>query len=586
MIDEPPELSTQHSALSTPRTDVAQRAGRGVYWNAVFLPLKLGLGFVASVVVIRLLNINSYPVYLAVTALLSTLGIVSDFGVERALPRYIPEVEIRAGRAGLGRFLRRVAWIKALTLLPFVAVLVLFPDAFLRALPLQTGGERAPAQPVDPSGALAPDAGPFLLGLIGVMLVLGAISDGSIQVLYAYFRQKITNTLDVINAVIIPALRIAFVVAAGTFAVAGARVIGLLLALLVGTLIAVILSVTMMFRALNQEQARRLPAATSDQLAHLPPPATFWQRFLAYSAMMYVFNFSVYLYSQNFVIVMVPLILGMDTPSALTIAGLGVAYNLVQRVLAAISTPMTGVQTPLFSRLHAENRQEALRTSYVLLSKLLILGMVPAGVGIIVLARNVLILAFLQVSGNANVNTGNLGEITLAVAILTLGLFGESIISTAMLVLLVFERYRDVLTARLATLIIVPLLFLLVPGWGVVGAATAMAVAGFSSRLVALILAERRLGLRFPLAFLGRVGLASVVMGAVVLPLALLMPAVPLRQDWPALLGWAGVNGGLALLGAGVFYAGFRLLGGLDAADKARFATLRVPLVGRVLRWL
>src|SRR5690242_20569316 len=117
MIDEPsaPELSPPPSVLSPPpRTDVAQRAGRGVFWNAVFLPLKLGLGFVASVVVIRLLNINSYPVYLAVTALLSTLGIVSDLGVERALPRYIPEVEIREGRAGLGRFLRRVAWIKAL----------------------------------------------------------------------------------------------------------------------------------------------------------------------------------------------------------------------------------------------------------------------------------------------------------------------------------------------------------------------------------------------------------------------------------------------------------------------------------------
>jgi hypothetical protein len=212
--------------------------------------------------------------------------------------------------------------------------------------------------------------------------------------------------------------------------------------------------------------------------------------------------------------------------------------------------------------------------------------MVPAAVGIIVLGRNVLILAFLQVSGNANVNTGNLGEITLALGILALGLFGESVISTAMLVLLVFERYREVLIARLATLMIVPLLFVLLPAWGVVGAATAMAVAGFGSRLVALILAERELGLHFPVAFLGRVGLASLIMGAIVLPLALLMPAQPLRQDWPALLGWAVVNGGLALLGAGIFYAGFRLFGGLDAADKARFATLRVPLVGRVLRWL
>jgi hypothetical protein len=216
----------------------------------------------------------------------------------------------------------------------------------------------------------------------------------------------------------------------------------------------------------------------------------------------------------------------------------------------------------------------------------LILGLVPAGVGMMALSRNALLL-FLQIGRGGVVTAQSLPTITVAVVILVVGLFGESVMSVALLVLLVFEKYRAVLVARLAALVSIPLLFLLVPPWGMIGAALAIAVAGFLSRLVALVYGQRDLGLQFPLAFLGRVSLVSAVMGAVVLPLALLVPDVPLdgnRLTWLAEVLVA--TGALALLGIGIFYAGFRLLGGLAAADKQRFATLRLPFIGRALRWL
>jgi O-antigen/teichoic acid export membrane protein len=248
---------------------------------------------------------------------------------------------------------------------------------------------------------------------------------------------------------------------------------------------------------------------------------------------------------------------------------------------------MNGVQTPLFSRLHAENRIEGMRTSYALLTKLLILTLVPGGIGLMVLARNVFILLFLQVGGDAVVNPATLPAITLTAVILALGLFGEAVISVTVTIMLVFEAYRAVLFARLFTVVSLPLLFLLVPAWGMVGAAVAVAAAGFLSRLVSFVYGQRELGLRFPLAFFGRVGLASLAMGALLLPLALLMPAEPFGAGTRlAQFGWLLANGALVLLGVVVFYAGFRLLGGLDAEDKQRFAGLRVPLIGRALRWL
>ena len=564
--------------LPPPRADVAQRAGRGVFWNAVFLPLKMLLGLVASVVVVRLLRIEGYPVLLALTALLSTLGTVSDLGVERALPRYIPEVEMRSGRAGLGRFLRRVVALRGLTLLPFVLLLILVPGPFLAQLhlaPAGGGGDGLPAE-----------TGPVLLGMLALMLVLGAISDLSIQVLFAYFRQRLTNMLDVVNAVVMPALRVGFVLAAGT--AVSARVLGALLALLLGTLFAVILSVGAMVRALRQEQALAIRTASDAQLARLPPKRTFWRRFGTYSGIMYLLNFSVYLYSQPFAVVVIPLLLADSLQAKLAIAGLGVAYSQVQRLLAALMTPMVGVQTPLFARLHAENRLDGLRTAYTMLSKALILGLVPAGVGMMVLGRNVIILLLLQSGGDAVVTVNTLPAITVALVVLVVGLFGESLISIALTVLLVFERYGPVLASRAAALVSVPLLVLLVPPYGMVGAAVAMAVAGVLARVVALVDGQRALGLRFPWAFLGRVALASGVMGLVVLPLALLMPATPLigTGRWGLLAFWLIVNGMLVVLGMALFYGVFRLTGGLDAADKERFAALRLPFVGRVLRWL
>ena len=49
-----------------------------------------------------------------------------------------------------------------------------------------------------------------------------------------------------------------------------------------------------------------------------------------------------------------------------------------------------------------------MRTSYSLLTKLLILALVPGGIGLMVLARNVFILLFLQVGSDAVVNPATL----------------------------------------------------------------------------------------------------------------------------------------------------------------------------------
>jgi hypothetical protein len=91
---------------------------------------------------------------------------------------------------------------------------------------------------------------------------------------------------------------------------------------------------------------------------------------------------------------------------------------------------------------------------------------------------------------------------------------------------------------------------------------------------VALVYALRRIGLPFPGAFFVRVGTASVVMGLALLPLLAFFP--------PSIL----VTLVMVALGAAVFLAMFKLLGGIDKADKERFASLRLPFVNVALRYL
>jgi len=132
----------------------------------------------------------------------------------------------------------------------------------------------------------------------------------------------------------------------------------------------------------------------------------------------------------------------------------------------------------------------------------------------------------------------------------------------------------------------VPLLLLLEPTLGIVGVTIAVSTAALSSRLVALAFGLRKLGLRFPSAFLGRVALASVPFVVVVGPLAFLLPVDPVP---PLSLAWwarALAAGGLTLAAMLLFWLTFRRLGGILAEDRQRFTGLRIPGIKLLLRYL
>jgi O-antigen/teichoic acid export membrane protein len=516
-----------------------------MFWNVAFFPLKAIIPILAGIVLVRELRAEGWAVYGLSMALLDFLGLFSDFGIDRTLPRYLPEVELKYGRQGITRLMSGVTGIKGVVILLVVLSLALAPSYWITQFHLGANGD-------------------LILILISFLLVLGALSDISIQFLYTHFRQRATNSLDVMVAIVRPSLTAAFVLI-------GWGVAGALLALLIATVLSVAISVVLAIRLIKRVDVEPHPKARE---VKTPSNRSLPQRMFSFAALNYLINWSVYLYDLDFMLLMMSVLITNNTVFIVQSAAILLAYKFTKEFLRALVVPLTGVQTPLFSRLYAEGRMEGLRTAYAILTKVLILGLLPAGVGLIVTARNLLQILVGQKGGDAVMNPDTARIIVACTAIVAIGVFGESIIGVALNVLMVYEDYRSVIISRLCSLVSIPLLFWLLPTYGAIGGSIAVAVAGLGSRSVALAFGLRKLGLRFPGAFFVRVGTSSAIMGYALLPfLAYLPPDIPST---------------LVMIATGlvVFLAAFKLLGGIDQADKDRFLSMRLPFVRQVLRFL
>jgi len=243
-------------------------------------------------------------------------------------------------------------------------------------------------------------------------------------------------------------------------------------------------------------------------------------------------------------------------------------------VLAYLYTPMVGVQVPLFTRVR-QGEGGTLLGAYQSLIRLQVLLLVPGGVGLLLLARAVFAL----------INPAYVDAVPLVWALVPC-LFLESLLSTAHNALIVYERLRVIIISRLLTLICVPLVLLLFPILGVLGAALAFGLARVAAGLWATGSGYRLLGLRWPWRFSLRVVLASAIMAALVAALNALLPLPDISAHGLARLAALPLLLAIASVGGAVFLLALRLLGGIDPQDRRQLEQLTLPLKRQLLRVL
>jgi O-antigen/teichoic acid export membrane protein len=505
--------------MSASSTSLGHRVSSAMIWNSVLFPVKFLIAFGSGVILVRLLNKHDYAQYSLILFTASLIGTWVDLGTERSVGRFTPEIEQSAGRKGLERFFLSLFGIKLAVILPVLLAFALAPDFFVHILALG-------------------DDGYVLLAGISLLVLLGAVSDAFIQFLYTHFRQIATNLLDIVASLVQPLLVIGF-------AVAGTGVVGVVTAMVLAS---GMLDVLAAWRA--RTVVTHIPLRAGEM------PRNLWRRFANVSALNFLLTSTTSLADPSFA----ALVLTGDKQLT-AVAVLAVGYRFVQYFLRFLVAPLTGIQTPLFARLYSEKRMNEVREAYSTLTKFFVFALVPCGVGMILLAPRLIPFLF----------TATYVESAAVAVVLVTFLFGETITSIPASMLIVFEESRATIWSRVISILSVPLLFVLVPPLGAVGASFAIGAPRLASRMFSTWFTGKHYGTRFPYAFFLRVTIASLVAG---IPLFI-------TRDWD----WVWVAVATALF-AILFTLLFKLLGGFDASEKARLATLKLPFKEVVLKWL
>ena len=488
-------------------------------WNSALFPIKFLIALGSGIVLVRVLSKGEYAQYSLILYTAGLIGAWVDLGMERTVARFTPEIETRAGRRGLERFFASLFGIKLAVILPVILAFALVPDFFVRALALG-------------------DDGKILLAGIALLVLLGAVSDVFIQFLYTHFKQIATNLLDIVASLVQPLLVLGL-------ALAGTGVVGMVAAMVFSSVLLDVLAAWRARSVVNQIPARE---------GNMPPQ--LWKRFANVSALNFVITATASLSEPGFAALVLT-----GSKQLTAVAILAVGYRFVQYFLRFLVAPLTGIQTPLFTRLYADKKMEQVREAYSTLTKFFIFLLVPCGIVMILLAPRLIPFLFTETY-----------ELSALVAIvLIIFLFGETITSIPQTMLIVFEESRATLVSRLLSILSVPMLLVLVPPFGAVGAALSIGAPRLLSRIYATIFTTQHYAIRFPFAFLVRVSASSA------------LAAIPLffARD----LEWWWLT--LATISFAILFLGlFKLFGGFDAQEKERLKTLKLPFKEIVLRWL
>lgn len=557
---------------------LSQQVLAATAWNTLMLPARFSVALVASVVYYRALSLEQVGLLFLITSLAATLGLHADLGIEKTLPRFLPEVEHIHGREGVRRLIRQVIRFKLLILVLFVLLLLGLQQPLSRALAQreraqaaelaaraesshaagaalgETATLRAQADAKAEIAAQIEGRGLLVVAVLGALLVCGALYDVHMKVLTAYFRQRAWNLISVIVTLLQPLLVTAFILA-------GWGVGGVLLALVITPALAV---------ALASAQARRVTGELPAAADTTGPQGSLRARFARYASVSYLSQLATWLTDVEFVVFLAAAWMGLEQ-----VAVLGFAYKFARDFLNYVATPLAGLTTPLLTRVRQRQDPSALREAHASLTRLIWLLVLPAAIGLSLLAERLIATLYPKYLAGAGL-----------VLVFVAGSFGDMLLQVPQQVLMVVERYRAVVLSQLVALLSLPLAALLQPRHGVLGIAIAVTLARLAARVVTLVYAARRLGLRLPLDFGWRVGAASAAFTLVLLPLLRALPprAAP-RAPLELLSGLLPLLG-LAALGVVVYLLVLRLLGGLAEADRRRVLELPIPFRATLARLL
>lgn len=532
------------------RTALGTHATRAAFWNTVLLPAKLGSHLLAQLVLANALPKAEFGVYVLALSVGVTSGSLVDLGTERSVVKFLPEVAGRQGRRGVRTLLSWVFGFKMVVLLPVFVFAVLLHNVFFRYL-----DRRIPSDQVDVARIVSQQHWTIFWSIVSLVFV-GAFYDVAMQSLVATFKNKSWNIITIFVTLLDPLVVSIIVLTGGNIAFV---LVGRVLVALTAMFIACGFAILAVRQSIEIEQ----DYVVEEERGHAMP----LRRFAWYSGLQYALQVTSFFTSYAFA--------ALILTDAEEIAGYRVASGSVREILGALTTPIIGIQVPIFTRIFTARDDRQLQVAYALVARFLALVLIPGAIGLSLLVPNIFRILFPKYL-----------DFTAVCVVLVLLLFAESCLSTGTTVLLTFERYRPVVAARLVALIALPVMFITARQYGAMGAALTSGSFALLAALIGTIASNTLLPIRYPLAFARKIGLAAACMAIVVGGLSFTVGRVPTDAGGGFhRIFWLVVTGCIAVTGGVVYVVAFRLLGGIDRDDAERLRTLRIPAKRHII-WL
>jgi len=337
----------------------------------------------------------------------------------------------------------------------------------------------------------------WLLRILSMLAVFRACSDLAIDTLQALLRHARANIVQLIQAV-------GLLAAVAWTLSAGASITTLFVWLTAAAFAIAIGSVW-----LARHQIVTLKSGPSDENA-----VDAWSDFWRFALFMYVVQASDYFATPAFA----SPALAAASAGRGSIALFNVAYQIPFMAVVVLLTGFQGLYRPLFAGVVAERSPERLRTTYSEVNKIQVALLIPAGVGLSLLMPEYISMLF---------TTKYAAAVPLA-RVLCLFLFLEALLNLGNIILTADHRYALSLTAQALRVAGAPLFVWLAMRGHLLLATTAFGTGRLLSACLGFVVARRLYGLRFPVGFSSRVGLASSLMGAAIAVSRLLLPASPM----------------------------------------------------------
>jgi O-antigen/teichoic acid export membrane protein len=449
---------------------LSSKVVRGVGWNFAGIFGTLTINFIYTLVIARIVSPDDFGRLTFLLQLLATIILLSTMGFEYAINKFIPIHRVN-GETG-----KTADMIRKMFLLKFGVILALSLILFL--------GSDIIAQQIFAKSGLS-----FYIKLVAIILIPYGFEGIFRPLLVSYYEQKVAN-LSIVTARFLNL----------------ALATGLILAMsdISGGLYAELISWSLFLAIILIESKRKVFKT------RMVPDKVNLRTVMKYSSFLYVYAIMNVLLGQQLDIIL----MGRFLPDA-EIGFYFIGYNLSYLAVSIFNLALAGgITLTFFSELYAKRDREGLRNTYTVFFEYNYFTIIPIAVGGIILGEGLISLLYPV-------------DYVAAVPILTIFFVSFCVIKLGGITstfMSAMEKEKALVASRtIFGITNLALDLILIPEYGAIGAAIATSIAGILGIGYESYVVHKLVRPDYPSRFLGKVLLASLVMGIVILGAKMLL---------------------------------------------------------------